>query len=94
MLKIIIDRERHVDLLLFLNCSLKPSIKMIGFCQHMMTLHHNTTRQNKIRCSHILIYPRLLIGNRYVTLDVYIDNEMERNALSSIDAGYAGTGNR
>ena len=39
-------------------------------------------------------YSRLLIGKRYVTLDVYIDNEMERNALSSIDAGYAGTGNR
>ena len=56
MLKIIIDRERHVDLLLFLNCSLKPSIKMIGFCQHMMTLHRNTTRQTKSDV-HISLFP-------------------------------------
>ena len=39
-------------------------------------------------------YSRLLIGNRYVTLDVYIDNGNGKMELSAIDAGYAATGNR
>ena len=66
MLKIIIDRETY-GLVAIFKLLHGPSIKMIGFCQHMITLHltsqHHTAKLN------------LMLTARQITLLPFVDRK-------------------